>query len=268
MLLVTGWLLLSMITTMPHYVELSPPPIVIEGDKVRLTAKLHQHTDFTGGVRVTLTATVGDDVQRQQRTVQCDGKGIFPVAFDAVTVTLPEGASQPEMKFKIEATAGDNKDVLTRSTPIRPWGMEYADSKAGIAGDNRIFELALPPGQTYTDRRLTIRIGPSAQRTLIDAALGGDILPRGGRVRTLCSIVLPPTNTNATTAGNLIAVAHVLRYLATPPSSPARPTSAACSSPTASPASQPPPPETPPTATRFTAEPSPSATRPRPSRRR
>ena len=90
--------------------------------------------------------------------------------FDALTVALPDGGAEPVVTFDLEATAGDARDVLTRTSPVRPWGMEYADTRAGVARDNRTFELQLPPGQPYTDRRLTVQIGPTPERTLIDAA--------------------------------------------------------------------------------------------------
>ncbi|MCP4249724.1 MAG: hypothetical protein GY778_22000, partial [bacterium] len=176
----------SIVTKQDFFVELSPPPMLMEGDSVRLTAKVHQHTEFKGDVRVTLKTTVGKETKEYAKNVKCKGKGVLSVAFDRVKIALPDEGGKPEIAFELEAVAGDARDVLTRTSPIRPWGMEYADSKAGMARDSRTFELELPSGQEYSGRRLTLQIGPTAQRMLIDGALGGN-RPVGGSPATVRS---------------------------------------------------------------------------------
>jgi len=180
------------------FVELRVPPVFMEGDQPRITARVHAADGLKGEAALTLETRFGDKAAAQTRTVQVGGPGAWETVFEAATVPLAEQAM-----FSLSATLGGASDRIQRTVPIAPWGIEFAAARSGLAADDRTVTLALPTGREYTGLGLRIVLGPSLNRTLVDIALDAVSMP-GWRQRC---------DTRADTASELLGVLSCMEYV-------------------------------------------------------
>ncbi|MGD8452314.1 MAG: tetratricopeptide repeat protein [Phycisphaerae bacterium] len=213
------------------FVELFTPPIVAEGDQFQPRAAVHCLSDRKDEVRLVLTisggtppAPDGEDgptpVQgavpfRQERTLKLEGAGTYDVVFDALPAPVAG-----ELVLELSATADNEEqlpqDAVTTEVPVRAWGMPVEAHAAGVRRDNEFVELELPPlddgSQEYHDLQLTVAVGPSLQRWLIEEALESG--PRWQYIehQLSCSRIAPP-RTHADAASGLLACLYAEDYV-------------------------------------------------------
>jgi hypothetical protein len=189
------------VTKRDFFVEMKLPSVVNEGDAIRVTCRVHNLTEYVGPAELRLHIEAAAAVQTLSATVELKGRGIVEHVFAAYKVPAAD-----TLALRLEATAGKQADALSRSLPVRPWGLELADSSSGLVDDRSAFDLALPAGRTYTRLAMSIRVDAGLQQRLIDAALSrGDISPRLESFR--------PMPTQADAASELLGVASVMGYL-------------------------------------------------------
>jgi len=154
----------KVVTSQPFLAELKLPPLFQQGDTVFLTADLHNNTDNALQTTVKLATQVGEATAEQQENLDVPAHGQRELAF---RVEVPAGR---EMVVKLEATSPEGVgDAVERTVPIRPWGMEYVATAGGTTAADRTVWLELP-AQPYTQKELTLTLGPSLDRALLDAA--------------------------------------------------------------------------------------------------
>ena len=74
-------------------------------------------------------------------------------------------------EFELTVTAGDRRDVVRRSVPVRPFGMAVYAIAGGSAAGDAAAVVQSPAGMTLSAPRLQILIGPTVERSLLDAVL-------------------------------------------------------------------------------------------------
>jgi tetratricopeptide (TPR) repeat protein len=216
----------EVISKTDFFVELLTPATLIEGDKFRPAARVHCLTAHEGEVQVTLRVEgsrdrgiEGSSQGQQTRTVQVNGSGVYDVEFDEVEVA-DAGELVLEITAETRGEVPDAKrklsDAIARAVPVRPWGMRIEAHAAGLARDNEFVELELPKLEgtsgEYHDLRLTVAVGSSMQRWLIEEALETgerwDVIERSYR----CWQVAPPRS-HADTASGLLGCLYGADYL-------------------------------------------------------
>lgn len=193
----------KLVTRRDFFVTLKSPRTLREGDSLQVLARVHNLTDFAGPVNLTLVVRGGAELEQQvaRRTVQIrvDGQSVAEGLFDAF-----DAPQLPQLRLEVRAEAGELRDAVARMTPIRPWGLEFADSDGGRAQGNAMAVVELPGDRDYGAQWLTVSVGPNFQRSLIDAALGAAPGPR--------CVYPAPTPWGRSTASELLAAAAALEY--------------------------------------------------------
>ncbi len=156
------------VTRKDFFLDIQAPSIITEGDKIRAHVRLHNLTDFEGDAEVQLTLTVDGARHslRHHEQLAIQGQDTTEFIFEATTV--PAG---DQLTIEATATAGTMRDGIQREVPIRPWGIEYADTQSGTASGDRTAYVELPADQRYTRKGLTVSIGPNVSRLIFDLAM-------------------------------------------------------------------------------------------------
>ena len=201
----------DIITRKDFFVDLKTPSIVTEGDKIRVLARIHNLTDFAGEVDCKLTLAIdGKEIVKIKKLIppapfnkgggKIQKNAVVEIVFDEIEISAGR-----EVKVKVVARASEMTDAVARAFPIRPWGMEYADSKSGVSfGDETVF-VQLPEGHNYASKRMTINVGPSVSRLIFDLAMAKSGLRSAGIHRI---IPMP-----GAAGSDLLAAAHALDYV-------------------------------------------------------
>ena len=192
------------VTRKDFFLDIQAPAIVTEGDKIRAHVRLHNLTDFEGEAEVQLTLTVDGARHslRHHEQLAIKGQDTTELLFDATTV--PAG---DQLIIEAIATAGTMRDGIQREVPIRPWGVQYADTQSGTASADRTVYVELPSDQRYTRKGLTVSIGPNVSRLIFDLAMSHQ--PQWCQNIAIGSTVQMPGDGGS----DLLALAHALDYV-------------------------------------------------------
>ena len=192
------------VTRKDFFLDIQTPAIVTEGDKIRAHVRLHNLTDFEGDAEVQFTLTVDGARHslRDHERLAIKGPETTELIFDATTV--PAG---DRLTIAAIATAGTMRDGIQREVPIRPWGLEYADTQSGTASGDSTVYVELPADQRYTRKGLTVSIGPNVSRLIFDLAMRHH--PRWFQNIAIGSTVQMPGDSGS----DLLALAHALGYV-------------------------------------------------------
>ena len=208
------------------FVELLTPPTLVEGDTFKPRALVHCLTPHTGKVDVVLqrrpiepepNPADGRHWLQQTRTIDIAGTGTFEVEFPELCMNRP-GDFVFDLKARSQGVPADKdgrvlSDATVHTLPVRPWGMPIEAHKAGVGRDSDYVEIELPTDGTYHDRQLTIAVGPSIERWLIEEAL-----ERGPRwhyiEHQLASSRIAPPRTHADTVSALLGCLYAADYAA------------------------------------------------------
>ncbi len=194
------------ITRKDFFVNLKTPRSLVEGDKVRLLGRVHNLTDYAGPVELELTLTSGQKkFQTLRETVEIAAQGTAEVLF--AELEIPEVG---RVTTTVLAVAGEQRDAVARSLPVRPWGLEYASSDGGVADSTTAVFLELPKGLEYRGRELSITIGADLKQQVIAMALGGRPVPVIDDGRAVRRIALPIPGQSP--GSELLAAASGLAY--------------------------------------------------------
>jgi TolA-binding protein len=190
------------------FVDLKAPVALNQGDKPRFTGQVH-HAGVRGKLAIRLAIYTGGRDEVYPKTLELTQDGVDEVIFDAYEV--PGGDT---VRLTLTAAVGDLSDELVVEVPVRPWGVQVVASDSGTSNENATVFIGLPPGRTYESPDMEIVLAPTLRRMLIELALGQDAypLPRLGSSAANFR-PLPPPDTTADTAADLLAAASALQYL-------------------------------------------------------
>ena len=201
----------SLVTKQDFFLQAKLPSIVVEGDQLQVEISVHNSTDFVGPATIHLKT---NQAKMQEVDSPLDLNFTQPVTLTAHTVShfilppievvSPSDQSGGQLRLEITVEAGQRSYRIQRQIPIRPWGVPYADNKSGWSATNRTVFLQLPADRTYTNPKLSVRIGKDINRLVYDLVDGNR--PVSLQSQRL-SIVLPSRKSE------LLSVASALYYL-------------------------------------------------------
>jgi len=147
--------------------EVKLPLAFTAGDKASIQVEVHNALPDARKIDVKFVATVDGKPVEQQKTLDVTGPGITPLAF-AVEMTGGDAA-----RFEVVVSSGDQTDTATRTIPIQPYGLPVYATASGVAAQSTIGFVQFDPALAAESPALEILIGPSVNRSLLDAVLGG-----------------------------------------------------------------------------------------------
>ena len=192
------------LTRKDFFVELKTPAFLREGDEIRAVGRVHNLTDFAGGVPLTLRVLDAKDKTKVLAT--CDklldvkAKGGGEVAFEPFVVP-----NTLNVIFELTGQAGDRNDSLQQTLPVQPWGLPYAVHAGGTANADTAAVLRLPDGRAYSSVWMTLALGPDVKTAVLDMAL-----PNHGSAGEMFRIMPPVWGEHP--GNELLAVAAALSY--------------------------------------------------------
>jgi len=146
--------------------ELTLPLAFVEGDSTQVLATIHNDALATGKIEVTLKTTIGGKLVPETKTIDVKAKGLVEVSFPRKL----EGAG--DATFELIVKAGALEDSHTRVVPVRPYGVPVYAAIGGSAEANFTAWISPPTGMDVKNPNLSIVIGPSIERSLLDIPLG------------------------------------------------------------------------------------------------
>ena len=146
------------------FVDLKTPASLTQGDKPRLTARLH-HSGVKGKATITLKGYPGD--LADSRTLDVSADGVDEVTFDPFVV--PDNDS---IQLELTATLGEARDTVKVEVTIRPRGVQAYASASGTASNDATAFVGLPPGRSYLGTEMVVVLSPTVKRLLVELALG------------------------------------------------------------------------------------------------
>ena len=193
----TGQAETELVTRKDLFGQLKTPLAFTQGDKANVLVEVHNAKLKKGAkINVTLETRIGNRSTKLAKTITSKGPGIselsFPVEIskgDNVEFKLLVGqAFQPDAKGRKAAQAprqAGKPDLQTATVPIRPFGLPVFATASGSAAQNTIVFVKHDKSLDVQNQNLELIIGPSINRTLLDAVLGG------GMTRCESRLVLP-----------------------------------------------------------------------------
>ncbi|MGE5195450.1 MAG: alpha-2-macroglobulin family protein, partial [Deltaproteobacteria bacterium] len=149
--------------------EMKTPLAFTVGDKAEILVEVHNSTLKEGNIEVKFKSTIGDKTTELKKTVAVKKIGIEELSFP-VDVTAGESA-----EFELTVTGGELKDVSTRSAVLVPYGVPVFAAASGTAAQNTSVIIQHAAGLAAENPKLELIIGPSVNRTLLDAVLGSGV---------------------------------------------------------------------------------------------
>lgn len=155
--------------------ELTLPQSLVDGDELQVPATIHNEAVDGGPIVVTLRTTIGSQSHEQRRTIDQAGKGLHELTF-AVRVQLPEEAGTlvgplVDAVFELRVEAAGLSDLHRRAVPVLPYGVPLAAAASGSATGDTTVWVEPPADVTLQRPALSIIIGPTVERTLLDVVL-------------------------------------------------------------------------------------------------
>ena len=157
----------ELITKEDLFAEIQTPLAFVEGDQGQILVEVHNAVLKDAKIEVKLKTTIGDASTELKQVINAKAPGIEEVSFP-VTITAGTKAD-----FELTVTSGELKDTLKRTVAIEPDGIPVYATAGGTSAQNTSFQIQFPENVKAQQPSLELLIGPSVNRTLLEAVLGG-----------------------------------------------------------------------------------------------
>ncbi len=146
-----------------------------DGDSAEIEASVHNNVLDEGEVDVALTVRIGERSTTERKKLEIVKTGTQDLTF-AQTFSLPDdgiasGDSGAVAEFELIVSAGKYRDVVRRTVPILPYGMPVFSTAGGSAASDAAAVIEQPKGMPITKPKMQILVGPTVERSLLDAVL-------------------------------------------------------------------------------------------------
>ncbi|MBN2024624.1 MAG: tetratricopeptide repeat protein [Pirellulales bacterium] len=157
--------------------QLKLPLAFTDGDQAQVQASIHNDVLAEGTIEVTLTTTIAGRSVEEKKTLTVKAKGIeeivFPVKLERPAPAADDKATADvNVVFELAVAAGDRRDVLRQSVPLKPFGMPVYAIGAGAAESDTTVWLEPPAGASPQGLSLQILLGPTVEQSLGDILFG------------------------------------------------------------------------------------------------
>ena len=150
--------------------ELKLPPSFTDGDQAEVVATIHNEAVEKGPIQVTLRTTIGGRTVVEQKNVAVSSRGIREVTFSVGTGGGGR-ATGDAVDFMLTVAAAGRQDVLRRSVPLLPYGLPVYATATGVAASDTTAWVEAPSGTSPVNPTLSILVGPTVERSLLDVLL-------------------------------------------------------------------------------------------------
>ncbi len=201
---------LDLVAKKDFFGEMKLPASFTAGDRADVLVDV-QNASIASGEKIDLRLklTLSDRTTELKKSLVSKGPGIESVSFPAA---LGETGTAD---FELTVESGNRRDVSRKAIPVHADGLATYSTASGTAGQSTIAFIAADSRVSMENPKLEILIGPSVDRTLLDAILGSGLEPRG------CERVLPTNTLDKATSDilgglGLMAMVHASRNTETP----------------------------------------------------
>lgn len=146
--------------------RLATPRFFTEGDEVVISALVHNYLETEKQARVSLEVEGLEILEGATRDVAIPGRADAEVRW---RVRVIPGR---EAKLLSKALTDEESDAVELTLPVRPFGVQLAESRAGMTADHAgdvAAELVFPPAAVPSSRALEIRVSPSLAGAIFGA---------------------------------------------------------------------------------------------------
>ncbi|HEX7375938.1 MAG TPA: tetratricopeptide repeat protein, partial [Pirellulales bacterium] len=183
--------------------ELKLPLAFTDGDQAEIQSTIHNDAIEKGTIEVTLKTTIGGKTVEEKKAIDA-AKGMKELPFKVeLKLPLPLGEGRGEggakrnkagdngesnskvkrphpnplpegegtVEFELTVVAGERRDVLKRTVPLRPYGMPVFAAAGGSATSDTTAFVESPAGMTLESPTLEVIVGPNVEQSLLDALL-------------------------------------------------------------------------------------------------
>jgi alpha-2-macroglobulin len=205
-----GEVTLDLVAKKDFFGEMKLPASFTAGDRAEVLVDV-QNASIESGEKIDLRLklTLNDRTTELKKSIVSRGPGIQSVSFPAA---LGEAGTA---EFELTVESGSRRDVARKSVPVRPDGLVTYSTASGTAGQSTIAFIAAESPVSMENPKLEILIGPSVDRTLLEAILGSGFEPRDCE-RVLPTNALEKATTDILGGVGLMALVHASRNTETP----------------------------------------------------
>lgn len=158
--------------------QLKLPAAFTEGDKATVLVSIHNDAVEAGAISVVLKTTIDGRSVEEKKDLAVKSKGVYELPF-AVALERPkepagqEAAAQAasEVRFELSVAAGERRDVVHQSVPLKPYGMTVYATAGGSADAGTTVWVEPAKEMTIRSPSLQILVGPTVERSLLDSVL-------------------------------------------------------------------------------------------------
>jgi alpha-2-macroglobulin len=159
----------ELVTKKDLFGEMKTPLAFTAGDRANVLVEIHNATLQEGTIDVRFKSTLGDKTTELKKSIAVTKTGIEELSFPI------DIASADSAQFELTVFSGELTDDSSRSVPVVAYGLPVYSSVSGTAAQNTSVIVNPPAGMTVEHPKLELVLGPSVNRTLLDAVLGGHI---------------------------------------------------------------------------------------------
>ena len=169
----------DMVAKKDFFGQLKLPLAFTEGDQAEVIASMHNDRIAEGSIEVTLTTKIDDRTVEQTKTIKVASKGIVEVPFKVSAERPDEPTDEKEsiataetrIVFRLTIAAGDHREVIERSVPLKPYGITAFATTGGSADASTTAWVEAPEATPFRSPRMQIMVGPTVERSLLDIVL-------------------------------------------------------------------------------------------------
>lgn len=169
----------NMVAKKDLFGQLKLPLAFVDGDQAEVIASVHNDRIAEGAIEVTLSTKIDDRTVEETKTIKVASKGIVEVPFK-VSVQRPEepadkkesaAAAETRIAFRLTIAAGDHRETIERSVPLKPYGITAFATTGGSAEASTTAWVEAPKATPFRSPRMQIMVGPTVERSLLDIVL-------------------------------------------------------------------------------------------------
>lgn len=171
----------SLVTRSQLFVELLTPPVLTEGDRPTVVARVHNTGGLKGELRLILQrGAAGEPATTTTELLSLDGQALLEVNIES---TEPVGNAEWLVRLDARGNLQGTEFAVSdqRRIPVRPWGLEVRAARSGSIQSRRSMSIALPADSHLEGRTLNLRVGRGVDESLLDALLNRGPHYRGPR---------------------------------------------------------------------------------------
>lgn len=157
----------AVLTRKDVFGDLKLPTALTAGDSAVIPVEVHNSLEGARELIVTLKTIMGERSVSETRSIDVQGPGIARTRFP---IKVAEGN---QMEFRLSIHSGDESlDQSVETVPVRPYGYPVFGTSSGASEQSTLAFVDFGSNRSASQPALEILVGPSIDRTLLDAVIG------------------------------------------------------------------------------------------------